>query len=117
MKEDPPVREMMDKGVICALATDFNPGSSMSENMQMALHLAAIRFRVTAEEALWMATAGSAHALGMDDRGVLAPGMLADLVLWDNNGPQMLAYHFGTNQAAVVIKRGAVVAREGCRVG
>jgi imidazolonepropionase len=117
MEEDPPVRDMMNRGVVCALATDFNPGSAMSENMQMALHLATIRFRVTGEEALWMATGGSAKALALTDRGVLAPGMLADIVLWNAPSPEMLVYHFGVNQAGMVIKRGSIVAREGQRVG
>jgi imidazolonepropionase len=116
MKEDPPVRTMIERGIVCALATDFNPGSAMSENMQLALHLAAIRFRVTAEEAIWMATAGSAKALGLSDRGVLEPGYRADLVLWDAPSPEMLVYHFGVNQAAVVLKNGIVVARNGKRI-
>ncbi|MCB2213246.1 imidazolonepropionase [bacterium] len=113
MKEDPPVRKMIDKGVVCALATDFNPGSAMSQSMTMALHLAVIRFRVSAEEALWMATAGSARALRMGDRGAIAPGLLADLVVWDAAAPEILPYHFGVNLASLVIKRGRVVARDG----
>ena len=115
MEQDPPVRRMIERGVTCALATDFNPGSAMSENMQLALHLAAIRFRVSAEEAIWMATAGSAKALGLDDRGILAPGFRADLVLWDAASPEMLTYHFGINQAGLVLKSGRVAARNGNR--
>jgi imidazolonepropionase len=113
MSEDPPVRKMIDQGVVCALATDFNPGSAMSQNMAMALHLAVIRFRVSAEEALWMATAGSARALRIEDRGAIAPGMLADLVAWNAASPEILPYHFGVNLASVVIKRGCVAARDG----
>lgn len=109
MKEDPPVRDMIKKGVICALATDFNPGSAMCENMQMALHLAVIRFRISAAEALWMATAGSAIALGLNDRGWIGEDALADLVIWDAGNFQLLPYHFGVNQAAAVIKRGKFV--------
>ncbi len=116
MHEDPPVRAMIERGAICALATDFNPGSAMCENMQMALHLAAIRFRVTAEEAIWMATAGSAKALGLSDRGALEPGQRADLVLWNVPSPAMLPYHFGINHAGIVVKGGRVVARNGTRV-
>lgn len=113
MREDPPVRAMIDKGVVCALATDFNPGSAMCESMQMALHLAVIRFRVSSEESLWMATAGSARALRMTDRGAISPGMLADLVAWNAASPEILSYHFGVNLAGLVFKRGILVARDG----
>jgi imidazolonepropionase len=117
MKEDPPVRKMIEKGITCALATDFNPGSSMCENMQMALHLATIRFRVTAEEAFWMATMGSAKALDLYDRGEIQAGKLADLVLWDAASLEMLPYHFGVNQVDSVIKRGEVVVKGGKILG
>ncbi|GBE30251.1 MAG TPA: imidazolonepropionase [Bacteroidetes bacterium] len=113
MSEDPPVRAMIDKGVVCALATDFNPGSAMCESMQMAMHLAAIRFRVSSDESLWMATAGSARALRMNDRGAIFPGMLADLVAWNAASPEILSYHFGVNLAGLVFKRGELVARDG----
>lgn len=117
MKEDPPVRNLIEKGVVCALATDFNPGSAMCENMQMAIHLAAIRFRVSAEEALWMATAGSATGLGMTDRGYLAPGGLADIAVWNAPSFEMIPYHFGVNLVDSVYKRGTLVVQEGRRVG
>lgn len=113
MKEDPPVRQMIEKGVVCALATDFNPGSAMSQNMALAMHLAVIRFRVSAEEALWMATAGSARALRMQDRGSIATGMLGDLVAWKAASPEILPYHFGVNLVSHVIKRGRLMVHEG----
>ncbi len=113
MKEDPPVRRMIDRGMICALATDFNPGSAMCENMQMALHLAAIRFNITCEEALWMATIGSAKALKLPDRGWIGPGALADLVAWKVENLKELVYHFGVNLADHVFKRGKLVAKNG----
>ncbi|MBS1261498.1 MAG: Imidazolonepropionase [Calditrichaeota bacterium] len=117
MTEDPPVRDLIEAGAACALATDFNPGSAMSESMPIALHLAAIRFRVSAEEALWMATAGSARALRLDDRGAIAPGLLADLVVWDAATPEILPYHFAVNLAQLVIKRGRIAARGGRPMG
>lgn len=117
MAEDPPVRKMIERGVICALATDFNPGSAMSPSMPMALHLAVIRFRVGADEALWMATAGSARALRLSDRGAIAPGLLADLVVWDAASPEILPYLFGVNLAHTVVKRGRIAARGGRVVG
>ncbi|HEB84061.1 MAG TPA: imidazolonepropionase, partial [Bacteroidetes bacterium] len=110
---DPPVREMIRRGVICALGTDFNPGSGMCEVMPMAMHLAVIRFSVSSSEALWMATAGSARALDIADRGWIGPGALADLVAWDASGPAMIPYHFGVNLAAKVFKRGALAAENG----
>ncbi len=117
MQEDPPVRRMIEKGITCALATDFNPGSSMCENMQMALHLATIRFRVSAEEAFWMATMGSAKALDLNDRGEIQAGNLADLVLWDAASLEMLPYHFGVNNVHSVVKRGEVVVMKGQLLG
>ncbi len=117
MEKDPPVRRMIDRGIACALATDFNPGSAMSENMQMAIHLAVIRFRITAGEALWMSTAGSARALGLFDRGWIGEGALADLVAWDADDPAQLPYHFGVNLAAMVFKRGRLVAERGRLMG
>jgi len=117
MKEDPPVRDMINRGVICALATDFNPGSAMCENMQMAIHLSVIRFRISPEEALWMATAGSAKALGLEDRGYIAPGYKADFVFWNSTNLKMLPYHFGINQAKIVVKNGEIVALEGKTLG
>lgn len=113
MKEDPPVRSMIEQELICALATDFNPGSAMCESMQMAMHLAVIRFRVTAEEALWMATAGSSLALGLDDRGWLGEGALADFVAWNTPNLGTIPYHFGVNHAAIVVKRGKIAAKDG----
>ncbi len=113
MKEDPPVREMINRGVICALATDFNPGSAMSESMQMALHLAVIRFRISTEEAIWMATAGSAKALGLEDRGWIGEGALCDLVAWKAENIREIPYHFGVNLAGKVFKRGELVADNG----
>jgi len=117
MKEDPPVRKLIERGVVCALATDFNPGSAMCENMQMAIHLAAIRFRVSAAEALWMATAGSARGLGLSDRGYLAPGGLADIAVWNCDSIEMIPYHFGINQVSCVVKRGSPVVLEGRHMG
>ncbi len=113
MPEDPPVRKMIDAGVTCALATDFNPGSAMCESMQMVIHFAVIRFRITAEEAFWMATAGSAKALELTDRGWLGDGALADFVVWNARNLQIIPYHFGVNLAQMVVKRGEVVVRNG----
>lgn len=113
MKEDPPVRKMIDSGVVCALATDFNPGSAMCESMQMAIHLAVIRFRITAEEALWMATAGSARALGLVDRGWIGEEALADFVVWNTNSVKKIPYHFGINHVNKVVKAGKIVVDDG----
>ncbi len=112
MTQDPPVRTMIEKGVVCALATDFNPGSAMSPNMQMALHLGVIRFRITAEEALWMATAGSARALGLVDRGWIGEGAKADLVVWNAKSLKQLPYYFGVNLAHQVYINGQLVVED-----
>ena len=100
----PPARRLYDHGLRVALATDFNPGTSYSESMQMMIALAVSAMGMSLEEALTAATLGGASALGMaDEVGSLAPGKSADLAILDGpDGPdeRALAYHFGVNLVA-----------------
>jgi imidazolonepropionase len=61
------------------------------------LNMACTLFRLTPEEALAGVTREAARALGLADRGVLAPGMRADFVLWDVRSPAELSYAIGSN--------------------
>lgn len=101
-----PARRLIDAGVPVALATDYNPGSCCTENLQIIGTIAATQLKMTAAEVLAACTVNAAHALRLADRGRIAEGLLADLVLWDAEDPRMLTYHFGVNQAALVLKRG-----------
>ena len=108
----PSGRQLLDLGLRVALATDFNPGTSYCENMQMMIALAVSAMGMTLNEALAAATLGGAHALGMqDDVGSLAPGKRADIIVLRGGDERELAYHFGINLVAETIVGGAVIRR------
>lgn len=101
-------------GVVSALATDHNPGSSPTFSMPMAMALAMHTAGFTPAEALLAATRGSAQALGLQDaQGQLAPGMRADFVLLDDPDYRVLMYSFGMNPVREVYAGGRRVARFG----
>ncbi len=93
----PPVQALRDAGVPIALATDHNPGSSPALSLLLMLNMACTLFRLTPEEAFAGITVHAARALGLPDRGRLAPGQRADLAVWDVAHPRELAYRFGVN--------------------
>jgi imidazolonepropionase len=102
----PPVDLLRRAGVPIAVATDCNPGTSPIASLPLAMNLACTLFRLTPEEALRGATVHAARALGLADRGVLAPGMRADLALWDVSHPAELAYGIGTDPCRAVMQDG-----------
>lgn len=96
-----PARKLIESNVLTALATDCNPGSCFTENMQIILSLAVINMKMTAEEALAAATINGAAALGKSDRmGSLEAGKLANFVLLDCTSYVDLFYHFGINHVS-----------------
>ena len=105
-----PARRLIDAGVPVALATDCNPGSSHTESMPMVLVLAVFELGLTIEEALTGATLNAACSLGLGSEiGSIEPGKRADLVLLDSPNLLHLAYHYGINPVAAVVKGGRVV--------
>ncbi|MDA8747787.1 imidazolonepropionase [Litoreibacter sp.] len=80
-----------------AVATDANPGSSPMTSILLAMNMASTLFRMTPEEALAGVTRNAARALGLSDRGVIAPTLRADLAVWDAEHPAELAYRIGFN--------------------
>ena len=111
MKRFAPARRMIDAGCAVALATDCNPGSSMCENPQEIATIACIGLGLRPIEALAAFTRNAAYALGLGgDRGRLAPGFRADLVVLDVPTHRHVAYHHGVNHVATVVRRGAVAA-------
>ncbi len=91
----PPIDLLRHHGVPLAVSTDCNPGTSPCTSLLLMLNMACTLFRLTPEEALAGVTRHAARALGLNDRGVLAPGLRADFVLWDVSHPAQLAYALG----------------------
>lgn len=103
-------RDMIEKGMAVALATDCNPGSSPTESMPLVLTLACLYLRMSPEEALVAATINAAHAVGKADRvGSLEVGKQGDVLILDVPNLDYLPYHFGVNPVETVIKGGKIV--------
>ena len=103
-------RKIIDAGCITALATDCNPGSSFTENMQLILSLAVINMKMTAEEALTAATINSAKAMDLSNiTGSLDIGKQADLLLCNCSSYTDIFYHFGINHIENVWIKGEKV--------
>ncbi len=109
----PSARRLLDRGLTVALATDFNPGTSYCENMQMMLALGISAMGMTLEEALEAATINGARALAFaDEAGSLEVGKRCDLILWNMHDYQELGYHFGINLVDQVFIAGIHYAKE-----
>ncbi len=105
-----PARQMLDAGLDVALATDFNPGSSMTHNMQLMLTIAALYMKMSPAETITAATLTSAKAIAREDEvGSLEVGKMADVILVDIPRYQYLPYHYGVNHVKIVIRHGKVV--------
>ena len=109
MKEYPPARKMIDQGLPVALATDFNPGSSMTESMPIILSMACLMMKMSPAEAVVASTINSAYAVGRaDDVGSIEMGKKADLVIWNVRDYREIPYHYGVKLVDQVIKEGKV---------
>lgn len=105
-----PAREMIEAGVPVAVASDFNPGSCPSLNLQFCMNLACLKYRLTPEEMLTAVTLNAAAAVKRADKiGSIEPGKQADLVIWKAPDLDYLGYRMGSNLAGTVIKKGKVV--------
>jgi imidazolonepropionase len=91
----PPVAQLRAAGVSLAVASDSNPGTSPMTSLPLAMNMAAILFGLTTEETLQGVTRNAARALGRHDIGAIAPGLSADLCLWDCTDPAELTYRIG----------------------
>jgi imidazolonepropionase len=104
-----PARDMIEAGVPVAAATDFNPGSRPSLNIQLVMNLACLKYRMTPEEMLTAVTLNAAAAIGLAEKvGSVEPGKQADLVLWNAPDLDYLGYRMGSNLVNTVIKNGNV---------
>ncbi|MBQ3062026.1 MAG: imidazolonepropionase [Clostridia bacterium] len=105
-----PARRMIKLGIPVAIASDFNPGSCPSLNLQLAMSMGYIKYRMTPEEVLSAVTINAACSCGLEDKiGTLEEGKQADIVIWNAPDMEMLVYRFGSNMAGTVIKKGEVV--------
>ena len=93
----PPVAAFRAHGVPMALATDCNPGTSPLTSLLLTMNMGCTFFRLTVEEALRGVTVNASRALGLSDCGRIAPGLRADLAIWNADSPAELAYRFGFN--------------------
>lgn len=110
MKQYPPAREMIEKGVRVSLSTDLNPGSSMTESLPLVMTMGCLFFKMTPAEAIRAVTINAARSMGKEGEiGSLEPGKKADLILLDIPNYQYLPYHFGVDHVKMVVKNGKVV--------
>ncbi|MFT7612237.1 MAG: imidazolonepropionase [Parvicellaceae bacterium] len=106
-----PVKEMMDAGLPVALASDYNPGSTPSGNMNFVVSLGCIRMKMTPEQAINAATINSAYAMGLSDRlGSIAVGKTANLFITKKiSSYAFIPYSFGNNVIDTVILNGSII--------
>ena len=102
-----PVRAMIEAGVPVAMASDFNPGSCPSLNLQFVMNLGCLRYRMTPEEVLTAVTLNGAAAIRRADKlGSLEVGKQGDLVIWNAPDLNYICYRMGSNLVRTVIKKG-----------
>ncbi len=105
-----PARAMIDAGVAVAVATDFNPGSCPSSNLQLAMNIACLKYRLTPEEVLTAVTLNGAAGIRRADRiGSVEVGKQGDLLVWDAPDLDYICYRLGSNLVDTVIKKGEIV--------
>ncbi|WP_070120418.1 imidazolonepropionase [Bacillus marinisedimentorum] len=107
-------REMLKAGAAVALSTDFNPGSSPTENLQFIMNLAMLKLKMTPEE-IWNAvTVNAAYAIGRgQSAGSISEGRYADLVIWEAGNYAYIPYHYGVNHVSSVYVKGKKVYESG----
>jgi imidazolonepropionase len=106
-----PGRKIIDNGLPLAIASDFNPGSSPSGNMNFVVSTACIKMKLTAEEAINAATINGAYAMGISDKvGSITEGKAANLIITkDINSINEIPYSFGSGKISKVILAGKII--------
>jgi imidazolonepropionase len=106
-----PARKMIDAGLPVALASDFNPGSSPSGNMQLILSMGCIQYKMTPEEAINAVTLNSAYAMGVNEElGSISVGKKANLIITKPiPGIEFLPYAYGSNKVDSIILNGKLI--------
>ncbi|MEZ5197469.1 MAG: imidazolonepropionase [Bacteroidales bacterium] len=105
-----PARKMIDSGLPVAMASDFNPGSSPSGNMQLILSMASILYRLTPEEAINACTLNGAYAMGVEEElGSIARGKKANLFITAEIPTlEFMPYYYGSNKVDTVVLKGQI---------
>lgn len=101
-------RGMLNNGGAIAVATDYNPGSSVTNNLQLAMAIAALKLKLSPNEVWNAVTVNAAKAIDAD-AGTINQGDQANIVIWDAPNHEYIPYHFGINHAQKVIKDGKVI--------
>jgi imidazolonepropionase len=105
-----PARRFIERGIPVAIGTDFNPGTSPTPSLPLAMTAACLELRMTPSEALAGTTINAAHALGLGDEiGSLEPGRAADLAIWNVPTHRQIPYWPAADLVRAVIKRGRIV--------
>ncbi len=105
-----PARKLIANKIPVALATDFNPGSSMTQNIQLVMSLAVRMLKMNIEETINTVTINAAASLGVSDKvGNIEEGKQADLLIFDLPDYKHLLYNFGVNHLETMIKNGRVL--------
>jgi imidazolonepropionase len=111
-------RLMIEKGCGVAIATDYNPGSSPCENLQLAMQVACLKMKMTPKEVITAATINAAVSLGLEKtKGSIGAGKDADFVIFDCPNLDYLIYHFGINHVEDVFISGKQVVSKGKIIG
>ena len=106
-----PARKIIDSGLPLAIASDYNPGSSPSGNMNFVVSTACIKMKLTSEEAINAATINGAYAMGISDKvGSITKGKIANLIITKNiNSINEIPYSFGSGKISEVILAGKII--------
>ena len=105
-----PARKLIDSGLSVALATDFNPGSCMTESMPLMMTLGCVYMKMSSSEVWLASTINAAKAISREKNiGVIKIDAQADLVIWNIPNYKYLPYHFGVNLVDQVVKKGKII--------
>jgi imidazolonepropionase len=112
LREYPNARRLIDAGVAVALATDYNPGTSPTVSMAMAMSLACTHMKMSPAEAISAATINGAWALRLAERkGSIEPGKDADAAVFAVEDYREIPYWFGANHCAITVLNGTIASK------
>jgi imidazolonepropionase len=109
-----PARTFVERDIPVAIGTDFNPGTSPTPSVPLAMTLACLNLRLTPDEVLVAATINAAYAVGLGEEvGSLEGGKAADLVIWNVPTSRQIPYWPAADLVRTVVKRGRIVLDRG----